>query len=104
MINELIENYNIIEFQSLETEKAVNIYLHHFIEKTNKQVIYILFYNISKFYLKKKKKIKFNCTDLHRRIFVFFVYNDPLIRNFIETITNFFSEKNFETNKYNNAI
>lgn len=86
MINELIENYNIIEFQSLETEKAVNIYLHHFIEKTNKQ------------------KIKFNCTDLHRRIFVFFVYNDPLIRNFIETITNFFSEKNFETNKYNNAI
>lgn len=36
--------------------------------------------------MEKNKIIKFNCIDLHRRIFTFFVFGEPILKNFIENL------------------
>lgn len=73
IINRLFRQYKIIEQKSLEIEKIIKLYLDHFVDKSkivkNPGILN-----------KKIKKIKFSCSDLHRSIFVFFVYNDSFIK------------------------
>ncbi|KAL4490324.1 hypothetical protein ABPG72_004363 [Tetrahymena utriculariae] len=82
--NQIYGQYQAVEKYSKQTEKIVYLYINHFIEKN--------------------RSIRFNCEDLHRRIFIFFVFADPQINNYLEAKINYFRQKGLNGSKYQDCF
>ncbi|EAR85031.2 hypothetical protein TTHERM_00529830 (macronuclear) [Tetrahymena thermophila SB210] len=82
--NQIYGQYQAVEKYSKQTEKIVYLYINHFIEKN--------------------RSIRFNCEDLHRRIFIFFVFADPQINNYLEAKINYFRSKGLNGSKYHDCF
>jgi len=82
IVNKIYEAYKSLELITLEIEKVCALYLNRFC----------------------KEKVRFSCADFHKRIFAKYFYNDPWIRDFLDTIAKYFEEKHFYASKYPTAV
>jgi len=82
IINKIYEAYKSLELITLEIEKVCALYLNRFC----------------------KERVRFSCADFHKRIFAKYFYNDPWIKDFLDTIAKYFEEKHFYASKYPTAV
>jgi len=82
IVNKIYEAYKSLEMITIEIEKVCALYFNAFC----------------------KERVRFSCSDFHKRVFMKYFYNDPWVKDFLETISRYFEERHFYASKYPTAV